>query len=121
MIALSLTAIGMRPLCECLEIAEALRDPLQLNAVELAFGVECDVQDDYGSWPLIVHDSCLSADQRRLRLDPLIPSTWRPYRDFVDRNDVRLVSVHPPARRRCTLARLERAICDLEQLSLIHI
>jgi hypothetical protein len=103
-LGLSCTAVGMRPLGDVLGIAETLREPLELSFLELAIGVNCHVDDEYGDWSLVLHDSCLSGGpiERpfRYRFDVLEPASWTPYRRFVDRHPVLAVSVHAPLRSR---------------------
>jgi hypothetical protein len=54
-VGLSCTAVGMRPLGDVLDIADTLRQPLELSFLELAVGVTCHVDDDYRDWPLVLH------------------------------------------------------------------
>lgn len=110
MIGLSLSAIGGRPLSECLSIAESLAAPLGSQFLELAVGVDCHVAECFGGWPLVLHDNCLRDDSGRRRLDPLNESTWPLYRDFIEANDVLAVGVHAPATVRCSRHELEAAV-----------
>lgn len=105
----------MRPLADCLAIADELKHPLGLDYLELAVGVRCDVQGIYNHWPLVLHDSCLEGPSGRLRLDPLKPSTWAPYLEFCATHEVLGIGVHAPARRRCTAVEFERALTSMEQ------
>jgi hypothetical protein len=113
-VGLSLTAIGMRPLRDALAIADQLRAPLGLDFLELGIGVSCHVNDDYGTWPLVLHDSCLSAGNpdRSLRchFDLLDTATWPVYRAFVASHQVEAMSVHAPLRTRTSAAGLSDAV-----------
>ena len=114
MFGLSCTAVGLRPLPDVLDIATRLRDPLDLSFLELAIGVTCHVDDDYGPWPLVLHDSCLSEGQPdrplRLRFDLLTPATWGPYRAFISSHRVMAMSVHAPLRSRTDQRHLEAMV-----------
>lgn len=114
MIALSLTAIGLRPLRECLAIVDEVGVALAVDAIELAIGVECPVDADYGERRLVLHDSCLWTADGRRRLDPLQPRTWDTYRRFVDTHRVVSVGVHAPHRSRCTAPQLRDALRSLQ-------
>jgi hypothetical protein len=113
-VGLSCTAVGMRPLGDVLHIADALRQPLELSFLELAIGVTCHVDDDYRDWPLVLHDSCLSGGRferpLRYRFDLLEPSSWTPYRRFIDQHQVLAVSAHAPLRSRVDACGLEHMV-----------
>lgn len=113
-VGLSCTAIGLRPLRNVLDIAEALRDPLELSFLELAIGVTCHVDDDYDGWPLVLHDSCLSSGPRsrplRHRFDLLSHASWEPYRRFIERHNVLALSAHAPLRSRIDAEGFERMV-----------
>jgi uncharacterized protein (UPF0276 family) len=115
MLGLSITAIGLRSINECLKIFQILQEPMQLHFLELAIGSPCSVDCDRLSIPLILHDSCLYENGIRQRLDLLHPKTWQVYKKFITRHDVRAVSLHPPRRYECTQHELEVALSDLEQ------
>ncbi len=115
MIGLSLSAIGKRPLADCLTIAAELAPTLPVEFIELAIGVDCFVADDYRGWPLVLHDNCLRNETGRLRLDPLQPRTWTRYQSFAETQNVVAIGVHAPAKKRCTLLELERALASMEQ------
>lgn len=115
MIGLSITAIGMRPISECLEIFQTIQKPLKLDYLELAIGSYNPVDFDYSSIPLILHDSCLYKEGLRLRLDLLSPKTWQTYAAFIASHDVIALSLHPPLHRECTRQELEKALFQLEK------
>ena len=101
MLELGITAIGLRPIKQCLDIFQTLRAPLQLQFLELAIGSPCGMEIDYGDTPLILHDSCLYQQRMRLRLNPLQPKSWQPYAAFIAEHNVQAVSLHPPLQRDC--------------------
>lgn len=115
MLGLSITAIGMRSITECLDIFQALCESMQLDYLELAIGSNCPIDFDYSSIPLILHDSCFYRDGSRLRLSPLYPNTWQAYSEFIANRDVRAVSIHPPLQRECTRQELETALSKLQK------
>jgi hypothetical protein len=114
-LGLSITAIGMRSLDQCLDIFQTLQNPLQLQYLELAIGSPCGVEVDYGDTPLILHDSCLYQERMRLRLSPLLPKTWQAYAAFIAEHDVKAVSIHPPLQRDCGRSHLETALAQMEK------
>jgi hypothetical protein len=116
MLGLSITAIGMRSLNQCLEIFQILRQPMQLQFLELAIGSPCVVEADYGDLPLILHDSCLYQQRRRLRLNPLVPETWQAYAAFIAVHNVHAVSLHPPLQKECGRSQLETALAKMEKI-----
>ena len=59
MLGLSITAIGLRPFAECVDIFQKLQEPLQLDFLELAIGSNCCTDFDYSGITLILHDPCL--------------------------------------------------------------
>ncbi|GAB4529164.1 MAG: hypothetical protein Tsb0014_10920 [Pleurocapsa sp.] len=111
---LSITAIGLRSIEECLQIFQTLQQPLSLDYLELAIGSQCNVELDYDRLPLILHDSCLYDRHWRLKLDPLQPKTWYPYAKFIDRHPVLAVSLHPPLKRYCSQQELETAMTKMQ-------
>ncbi|MBE9114706.1 hypothetical protein IQ249_02230 [Lusitaniella coriacea LEGE 07157] len=115
MLGLSITAIGLRPFEDCLNIFQTLQEPLHLDFLELAIGSQCPVEFDYPNIPLILHNSCLYRKNFRLRLNLLRPKTWQAYADFIANHDVRAVSLHPPRQRDCTKQELEIALLKLEE------
>jgi hypothetical protein len=115
MLGLSITAIGMRSLDQCLQIFQTLRQPMQLQYLELAIGSPCGVEVDYGDIPLILHDACLYQERRRLQLSPLLPKTWQAYAAFIVEHDVRAVSIHPPLQRDCGRSQLETGLAQMEK------
>ena len=113
---LSITAIGLRSLTECLNIFQTLKSSLSLDYLELAIGSKCSVDSNYQNIPLILHDSCLCGRHVRHRLDPLQPKTWKVYADFIDHHDVLALSLHPPLKRYCTQQELEMAMNQMQRL-----
>lgn len=115
MLGLSITAIGLRPLPDCLTIFNQLRHPLDLHFLELAIGSACDTDSIYPDVPLILHDSCLYQNgfRRYLRLDQ--PKSWKPYAEFAATHNVVALSLHAPLRKVCDRAQLESALKALEQ------
>ncbi len=111
---LSITAIGLRTIDECLQIYNKLELALDLNYLELAIGSKCSVDLDYDQLPLILHDSCLYDRYQRYKLDPLNPKTWYPYAEFIDSHLVLAVSLHPPLKRTCHQKDLERAVLQMQ-------
>jgi hypothetical protein len=105
----------MRSLDHCLEIFQTLKQPLQLQFLELAIGSPCVVEADYGDIPLILHDACLYQERMRLRLSPLSPRSWQPYAAFIAEHDVRAVSLHPPLQRDCSRSHLETALAQMQR------
>ncbi len=112
---LSITAIGLRSLTECLDIYQTLKSPLKLDYLELAIGSKCEINSDYQSIPLILHDSCLCHRHMRHRLDPLQPRTWKVYSDFISSNNVLALSLHPPLKSYCAQKELEIAMKQMQQ------
>lgn len=115
MLGLSITAIGMRSITQCLEIFQTLQTPMKLEYLELAIGSPCSVETEYPPVPLVLHDSCLYQNNRRLRLSLLHPKTWQPYAAFIATHDVQAVSLHPPLQRDCTRQQLEIALTQLQK------
>jgi hypothetical protein len=66
MIGLSMTAIGQRPLPECLAIYEQLKGLLSLDYLELAVGTRCDLSLIPTDIPLALHARCLSVTYESL-------------------------------------------------------
>ena len=112
---LSITAIGLRNLSECMDIFHTLKSSLELNYLELAIGSKCETDANYQDIPLVLHDSCLYDRYFRYRLDPLQPKTWQAYAEFIDRHNVLAVSLHPPYKKCCTQQELEVAMIKMEQ------
>ncbi|GAP93779.1 hypothetical protein [Leptolyngbya sp. NIES-2104] len=115
MLGLSITAIGLRPLPDCLTIFDQLRQPLQLDFLELAIGSPCDTDALYPDVPLILHDSCLYRDSFRCRLVLTQPRSWKPYAEFVETHSVAALSVHAPLRKDIDRCQIEDALEALEQ------
>lgn len=113
---LSITAIGLRSLAECLDIFQTLRSDLQLNYLELAIGSKCEVDADYSDIPLILHDSCLYDRYLRFKLDPLQPRTWKPHAEFISNHHVLAVSLHPPKKMYCSQQELATAMKAMQSV-----
>jgi len=103
MIGLSLTAIGQRPLSECLAIYEELKGELALDFLELAVGTRCDLSLIPTDTPLALHDRCLYEGTHKLPFALAAPESWEGYRQHLASRDVRLLSVHPPLRSEMSL------------------
>ncbi len=116
MLGLSITAIGLRPIDECLAIWQKLRQSMELDFLELAIGSACDRNLDYLDIPLVIHDSCLYEGRMRHRLDIFTPQTWLVYREFISSHDVRAVSLHPPLKKYCSQKELEVAMNKMEHI-----
>lgn len=116
MLGLSITAIGLRPIYQCLDIFQTLQSPLQLQFLELAIGSPCVVEIEYGDTPLILHDSCLYQQRMRLRLNPFQPKSWQPYAAFIAEHNVQAVSLHPPLKRDCQRSQLEAGLAEMEKV-----
>ncbi|NEO87167.1 MAG: hypothetical protein F6J87_23345, partial [Spirulina sp. SIO3F2] len=111
----SITAIGMRPIADCINIFHTLQTPLHLDFLELAIGSPCPTDYPYPNVPLLLHDNCLYHQRYRLRLNPLCPKTWQPYAQFIATHNVCALSLHPPRRPDCTRQELESTIAQLQQ------
>ncbi|BAU15492.1 hypothetical protein LEP3755_60510 [Leptolyngbya sp. NIES-3755] len=116
MLGLSITAIGLRPLPDCLTIFDELRQPLQLDFLELAIGSPCDVDVPYPNVPLILHDSCLYRNGFRCRLMLNEPRSWKPYAEFARSHNVAALSLHAPLRKEFDRTQLEDALKALEEI-----
>lgn len=115
MLGLSITAIGLRPMSDCLTIFEELRQPLQLDFLELAIGSPCNTDYDYPNVPIILHDSCLYHNGFRRRLLLNEPRSWKVYADFAATHNVAALSLHAPLRKDCDRTQLESSLRALEQ------
>ncbi|MBE9010965.1 hypothetical protein IQ250_12175 [Pseudanabaenaceae cyanobacterium LEGE 13415] len=115
MLGLSITAIGLRPLSDCLTIFDQLRQPLQLDFLELAIGSPCEMDANYPNVPLILHDSCLYRNGFRCRLMLNQPRSWKPYAEFVETHEVAALTLHAPLRKDYEQSQLEDALKALEQ------
>lgn len=113
---LSITAIGMRSIEDCLNIFHTLKQPLRLDFLELAIGSNCDVNFDYQDIPLVLHDSCLYNRNLRYKLNLLQPETWKPYADFIACYNVIAVSLHPPLKKYCNQQELESALIQMQTI-----
>jgi hypothetical protein len=116
MIGLSMTAIGQRPLPECLEIYEALKGQLSLDFLELAVGTRCDLSLVPPDIPLVLHDRCLYEGAHKLPFALAAPESWEGYRQRIAGRDVRLLSLHPPLRSEMSLDGIRRNREALESL-----
>jgi hypothetical protein len=112
---LSITAIGLRPLPDCLAIFQQLHQPLQLDFLELAIGSPCTTDATYPPVPLILHDSCLYHQGIRQRLSLSHPQSWTIYAEFAATHPVIALSLHAPLKRDRTLKELEIALVALEK------
>lgn len=99
MIGLSITAIGMRPIEECIDIYRRLQPHLNLGYLELAIGSNSDLSLIPGDIPLVLHDRCLAEKCIRLPFSLLAPETWKPYIACAKERNVLCLSVHPPLAR----------------------
>ncbi len=115
MLGLSITAIGLRSLPDCFTIFDQLRQPLQLDFLELAIGSHCDTDSDYPNVPLILHDSCLYRNGFRCRLMLNQPRSWKPYAEFAATHNVTALSLHAPLRKDYDRLQLEDALKAIEQ------
>lgn len=113
---LSITAIGMRSITDCLNIFNTLKNPLELEFLELAIGSNCDINFDYQDIPLVLHDSCLYDHNFRYKLNALQPKTWKPYADFIEHHNVLALSLHPPLKRYCNQQELETALIKMQDI-----
>jgi hypothetical protein len=114
-LGLSLTAIGLRSLPTCLEIFQQLRQPLELEFLELAIGSACPIDFEYPDVPLVLHDHCLYDRGMRCRLDPFRPKTWNTYKSFIAQHSVVAISLHPPLKRSGDRISLERSLHQMQQ------
>lgn len=117
MLGLSISAIGIRPIEECIEIFDLFIPSLQLEYLELAIGSNCRIDFDYPNIPLILHDSCLYEKNHRQLLKLSKPETWSVYADFIQQHqNVAAFAIHAPRRWECTQRELERSLIDLQQV-----
>jgi hypothetical protein len=117
MLGLSISAIGIHPIAECVEIFEAFKPALQLEYLELAIGSNCRIDYLYPNIPLILHDSCLYDRNHRQILKLSRPETWSVYADFIQQHqNVIAVSIHAPRRWECSQRELERSLIDLQRI-----
>jgi hypothetical protein len=117
MLGLSISAIGIRPIDECLELFDLFIPSLQLEYLELAIGSNCRIDFPYPNIPLILHDSCLYQQKSRQLLKLSQPEKWSIYADFIQQNqNVVAVSIHAPRRWECNRNELERSLLDLQQI-----
>jgi hypothetical protein len=115
MLGLSITAIGLRPITDCIDIFQTLQPELGLDFLELAIGSPCPVEFPYPDVPLVLHDHCLYDRGMRRRLDPLRPKTWKPYAEFIATHSVAAVSLHPPLQRSVNRSPLTRSLQAMQQ------
>jgi hypothetical protein len=115
MLGLSLTAIGLRPLPDCLAIFQQLQHPLNLEFLELAIGCPCPIDADYPQVPIVLHDHCLYDRGMRCRLDPLRPKSWIPYQNFIQSHSVAAISLHPPLQRTIDRDTLQTALHQMRE------
>jgi hypothetical protein len=116
-LGLSISAIGIRPIAECLDIFDTLVDPLQLDYLELAIGSNCSIDYPYPNVPLILHDSCLYRGNHRQFLKLFKPETWSVYADFIQQHqNVVAIAIHAPRRWECIRRELEKSLIDLQKV-----
>ncbi len=113
---LSVTAIGARPLEDCLNIFETLKEPLELDFLELAVGSRCDLSKIPKNIPLVIHHRCLFDGLYKLPFSLGQPKTWEAYKQRLSDRKVELVSVHPPIKKEITFDDLKRNRENLESL-----
>lgn len=111
-----MTAIGLRPLTECLDIFDRLRQPLELEFLELAIGTPCPTDAIYPDVPLILHDSCLYRDGIRQRLNLYEPRSWQIYAEFAATHHVAALSLHAPLKRESDRRVVESKLEALESI-----
>jgi hypothetical protein len=117
MVGLSITAIGMRSLLDCINIYDILQPQLKLNYLELAIGSICSIDFPYPKTPLVLHDSCLYHHRQRYCLRLNEPETWTVYADFIENHqNVLAVSLHAPRKWECSLIELERSLIELQKI-----
>ncbi len=110
---LSTTAIGHRPLGECIDIYRHLESELKLEYLELAVGT-CNSLDIIPDMKLVLHDRCLFSNKRRIPFSLLRHSTWQKYKQVIEGKEVVLLSIHPPERKMCSWYDVVRARAELE-------
>ncbi len=93
---LSVTAIGQRPIEECVDIFYQLQQLLNLDYLELAIASNCDLNQIPASIPVVIHDRCLYEKGRRLPFSLMQPETWARYKILLGDHQVLALSVHPP-------------------------
>lgn len=113
---LSITAIGARPLEDCLNIFESLFETLALDFLELAVGSRCDLSKIPKDIPLVIHHRCLFDGLYKLPFSLAQPDTWGEYKERLSDRKVHLVSIHPPMKKEITFVDLKRNRDDLESL-----
>ncbi len=95
MIGLSITAIGQRPIKECIEIYYQLQQSLGLDYLELAIGSNCELNQIPEDIPLVIHNRCLFQNGKRLPFSLIQPETWADYRNSLRDRPVLALSLHP--------------------------
>ncbi|ACB54301.1 hypothetical protein cce_4955 [Crocosphaera subtropica ATCC 51142] len=113
---LSVTAIGARPLDECLNIFETLKESLGLDFLELAVGSRCDLSKIPKEIPLVIHHRCLFDGLYKLPFSLAQPETWEEYRQRLRDRNVKMISIHPPMRKEITFDDLKRNRDQFESL-----
>ena len=93
---LSITAIGQRPIKECIEIYYQLQQPLGLDYLELAIGSNCELSQIPENIPLVIHNRCLYQHGKRLPFSLIQSETWADYRSSLSDRKVLALSIHPP-------------------------
>ncbi len=93
---LSITAIGKREFTDCLSIFNTLKQPLQLDYLELAVGSRCDLSLVPDDLPIVLHHQCLHHNKLRLPFSLIDKSTWKRYREAIVGKNVLMWSIHAP-------------------------
>jgi len=96
MIGLSITAIGQRPIKECIEIYYQLQQSLGLDYLELAIGSNCELNQIPKDIPLVIHNRCLYDNGKRLPFSLIHSETWENYKNQLCDRTVLALSVHSP-------------------------
>lgn len=113
MITLSCTAIGLRPIDECLSIYLNLQDSLNIRGLELAVGCLVDINYKFESnLSIYLHDKCLYKLDKGIkkRLDFLNPNTHDDIAYFVSKNNVKAISYHGQPKEQMSLKEFDAAI-----------
>jgi hypothetical protein len=108
---LSITAIGRRPIEECVNIYYELIDKLGVEYLQLAVGSKCNVEYLDGlDTPFTLHDSCLYEGDSRLFINPLEDTNYDRYKDFIEKHQVSYMGIHPPLKKDCTQRELREGL-----------
>ena len=100
---LSITAIGRRPIEECVSIYYELTDKLGVEYLQLAVGSKCNVEYLDGlNTPFTLHDSCLYEGDSRMFVSLLEDTNYDRYKESIDRHYISYMGIHPPLKKDCT-------------------